>query len=166
MCRTKCLLSVLVTHQIWTKSAHFTHVPCEVVNNQKNEKASGRPPLLMDIGPPCAPWCTTQVGSAHCRSMVHNIVLYPWSGAQRRSHKPRQTDRQWCKRAHCALACRWAQRFKYRKRCWRLLYISDICTDPRLHCASIWPLVEGLLVHFLSFYHTLLYQLSTSIEKT
>ena len=29
MCRTKCLLSVLVTHQIWTKSFCFLHVPCE-----------------------------------------------------------------------------------------------------------------------------------------
>ena len=40
------------------------------------------------------------------------------------------------------------------------------CTDPRLRWASIWPLVEGLLVHFLYFYHALLYLDSTSIEKT
>ena len=39
------------------------------------------------------PWCTTQVGGAQCRSMVHNVVLYSLGGAQRRSHK-NQTDGQ------------------------------------------------------------------------
>ncbi len=33
--------------------------------------------LLTDIGPPGAPWCTTQVGGAQRRSVVHNVVLYP-----------------------------------------------------------------------------------------
>ena len=42
------------------------------VNHQKMKNVRGNPPLLMDIGPPCAPWCTTQV-----------------SGAQRRSQKPK-----------------------------------------------------------------------------
>ncbi len=42
---------------------------------------------------PCAPWCTSQVGGAQHRSVVHNIVLYCWSGAQHRSHKPGQTDK-------------------------------------------------------------------------
>ncbi len=27
-------------------------------------KCRGQPPLLTDIGPPCAPWCTTQVSGA------------------------------------------------------------------------------------------------------
>ncbi len=35
-----------------------------------------------------------QVGGAQRRLVVHNVVLYPQSGAQRRSHKPRQTDGQ------------------------------------------------------------------------
>ena len=30
---------------------------------------------------------------AQCRSVVHNVVLYPWSGAQRRSHKSTLTLR-------------------------------------------------------------------------
>ena len=33
-------------------------------------------------------WCAMQVGDAPCRSMVHNVALYNWSGAQRRFHKP------------------------------------------------------------------------------
>ncbi len=48
----------------------------------------GRPPLLTDIGPPCATWCTTQAGSAQCRSMVHNIVLCSLGGTQSRSRQP------------------------------------------------------------------------------
>ena len=31
---------------------------------------------LICIGPPCAPWCTMQVGGAQCRSVVHNIVVH------------------------------------------------------------------------------------------
>ena len=45
----------------------------------------------MDTGPPCAPWCTMQVGGAQCRPMVHNAVLYSLSGAQHSSHKPNST---------------------------------------------------------------------------
>ena len=48
----------------------------------------GQPPHLTDIGPPCAPWCTLQVGGAQHRSMVHNVVLYSLGGALHRSHKP------------------------------------------------------------------------------
>ncbi len=61
-------------------------------------------PLLKNVGTPCAPWCTMQVGGVQLRSMVHNIALYHWSGAQhsfvplkwctRRFHKPSQTDGQ------------------------------------------------------------------------
>ncbi len=36
--------------------------------------------VLMDIGPPCAPWCTTQVDGAQCS-------LYSRGGARHRSHK-------------------------------------------------------------------------------
>ncbi len=67
------------------------------------DKCWGRPPHLTDIRPPCAPWCTTQVG-AQCRSVVHNVVLYSRGGAQRggaqrggaqcRSHKSRQNHGQ------------------------------------------------------------------------
>ncbi len=46
------------------------------------------------IGPPCAPWCTTQPGGAQHRSVVHNTVLYPWGGTQCRFQKPGWTDRQ------------------------------------------------------------------------
>ncbi len=53
----------------------------------------GRPPHLTDTGPPCAPWCTTQVGSALRRSTVHSVVLYSLVGAQCRSHRSGQTDR-------------------------------------------------------------------------
>ena len=55
----KCLLYVLVPHQIRTKSVRFVHVPWEP---PENEKFWGWPPLLTYIGPPCAPWCTKQVG--------------------------------------------------------------------------------------------------------
>ncbi len=48
--------------------------------------------LLTDICPPCTPWCITQLGGAQCRSVVHNVVLYPQGGSQRRSHKSRQMD--------------------------------------------------------------------------
>ncbi len=76
------MFSVLVTHQVCTKSM-FSHVPCAP---PKNEKCQGWP-LFTDIGPPCAPWCTTKVGDAGrwCTMLNH------WSGAQRSSHKPRQT---------------------------------------------------------------------------
>ena len=43
----------------------------------KNKKCPGQSPLLTDISPPCAPWCTTQVGSAQCWLVVHSVVLYP-----------------------------------------------------------------------------------------
>ena len=42
----------------------------------QNEKCWGRPTLLMDIGPPCAPWCTTQVSGAQHRPVADNVVLY------------------------------------------------------------------------------------------
>ncbi len=50
------------------------------------------PPHLPDIGPPCAPWCTTQVGGAQCRSVVHNVVLYPRGGSVALT-KPKETNR-------------------------------------------------------------------------
>ncbi len=46
------------------------------------------------LGHPCAPWCRMQVGGAQHRSIVHKVAVYHCSGAQCRSHKPRQTDRQ------------------------------------------------------------------------
>ncbi len=36
---------------------------------------------IKKVGPPCAQWCTTQVGGAQDRLMVHNIVLHHSSGA-------------------------------------------------------------------------------------
>ena len=45
-------------------------------------------------GYPCAPLCTTAVGGAQRRSVVHNIVLYHWVSAQRSSHKSTWTDGQ------------------------------------------------------------------------
>ena len=54
----KVLLNTLL---IRTKSVRFVHVPCEP---PKNEKCRGQPAPLTDIGPPCAPWCTMQVGGA------------------------------------------------------------------------------------------------------
>ena len=52
--------------------------------------------LLTDIGPPCAPWCTSHVSGAQCRSVVHNLLLYRWGSAQCGSYKPKheRTDRQ------------------------------------------------------------------------
>ncbi len=38
-------------------------------------------------------WSTMQVSGAQHSSVVHNVVLYPRSGAQSRSYKPRLTDR-------------------------------------------------------------------------
>ena len=48
------------------------------------------------IGPPCAQWCTMQVGGAQRSSVLHKAVLDPKGGAQRSSPKPirdRQIDR-------------------------------------------------------------------------
>ena len=41
----------------------------------------------------CAAWCTEQVGDAQCRSIVHNVALYHWSGAHGRFHKPMSNRR-------------------------------------------------------------------------
>ena len=48
------------------KKCLFSHVPCDP---SKNEKCRGQPPLLTDIGPPCAQWCTTQ-------PVVHNTAWW------------------------------------------------------------------------------------------
>ncbi len=48
--------------------------------------------ILMNIGPPRAPWCTMQVCGAQRRSVVHNVVLYRWGSAQCSSHKPTHTE--------------------------------------------------------------------------
>ncbi len=67
--------------------------------------SQGSSELLTDIVPPCAPWCTMQVGGAHCRLVVHNVVLYRWGSAQHSSHKPRQTLRLTI--LHCTPYCEW-----------------------------------------------------------
>ncbi len=82
--------SVPVPHQIQKKSIRILHVPCDP---SKNEKCRGRLPLLTDIGPPCAPWCTTHPSGAQPLSMVHNVVLSSLGGAQCRSDKP--TRHKW-----------------------------------------------------------------------
>ncbi len=71
-----CTTSVcsLSTHLI--KRVHFVHVSCAPQKKRK-EKCCGRPRLLTDIGPPCVPWCATQVADAQYRLVVHNVVLYP-----------------------------------------------------------------------------------------
>ena len=70
----KCLLSVLVTHQIQTNSVCKMHVSCEP---PKNEKCRGQPLLLTDIGPlvhhGACQWCTTQVSDAQ-----HSPVPLKW----------------------------------------------------------------------------------------
>ena len=86
---SRCPLFVLVPHQIWTKSVRF--FVCSLWHIKK--KMLGVT-LLTDIGPPCARGCTTQVGGAQRRLMVHHVVLYlPVGGAQHtiRSHKPIST---------------------------------------------------------------------------
>ncbi len=40
----------------------------------------------------CAPWCTIHYSDAQCNSAVPKVALYHCSGAQCRSHKPRQAD--------------------------------------------------------------------------
>ena len=86
------------SYVVYYQSVHGTALwtlICMFVVNHKNTILCRRwPPLLMDIGPPCATWCITKVGDALCRLMVHNIVLYPQSGAQHMSHKPAHTHRQ------------------------------------------------------------------------
>ncbi len=80
MCTAKSIQSYIVHHQsvrryrptMWTLISWFV---CQ-----------GRLPFLMDIGPPCAPWCTAQVGGAQRRSVMHNVVLYRWISTQCRSH--------------------------------------------------------------------------------
>ncbi len=54
---------------------------CWCVSRMHPPSCRGQPPLLTDTG------------SAQHRSMMHNVVLCPRVGAQRRSHKPR-TDRR------------------------------------------------------------------------
>ncbi len=49
------------------------HVPCAP---PKNEKCREQPLPLTDLGPPCSPWRTTEVGSVQRRLVVHNVVLY------------------------------------------------------------------------------------------
>ena len=65
-----------------------------IISDRDGAQCRGQPPHLTDIGPPCAPWCTMQVGGAQHRSMVCNVVLYSVGGAQRRSHKPTLTHSQ------------------------------------------------------------------------
>ena len=48
-------------HDHGTKGVPFVHIPYEP---PKNEKCQERLLLLLDIGLPCAPWCTTQVTGA------------------------------------------------------------------------------------------------------
>ena len=43
------------------------------------------------IGPPCAPWCITQIGGAQHRSMVHSIAQYHQCGAQGSFNTPTYT---------------------------------------------------------------------------
>ena len=78
-----CSLSIHLTDE----KCLFYACSCEP---PKNEKCQGWPPLLMDIGPPCAPWCTMQANGAQCRSVVHKVVLYLWAAAQCRFDKPSQ----------------------------------------------------------------------------
>ncbi len=55
----KCLLYVLLPHQIWTKSVHFGHVPSELPTNEKHW---GWPLLLRSplcTMPHKAGWCCT-----------------------------------------------------------------------------------------------------------
>ena len=64
--------------------------------------------------PQVGQWCTPQVGGAHCRSVVHNVVTK--SGARCRSHKPRHADRQTESKAYepTVQLHKWAQNL-YRK---------------------------------------------------
>ena len=66
--------------------------PCEP--SWKMAKPFGWHLLLKEIGLSCAPWCTTQISGAQCRSVVDNVALYHWSGAQCMSCKPTQTHTQ------------------------------------------------------------------------
>ena len=81
-----CAPPVYVCHQpAWKKcpqtpqkSIRFVHIPCEP---PKKIKMSGATPTSHDIDPPCTPYCTMQVSGAQCSTVVHNVVLYPRSGA-------------------------------------------------------------------------------------
>ena len=65
---------------------------CLFVVNHKNTVCNVHP--YGHRSPYGATWCTTQVGGAQRRSMVHNVVLYSQGGVQRRSHKPTHTYTQ------------------------------------------------------------------------
>ena len=80
---TTCVHALV--HHLWTKSVRYC--ACEP---SKKIKMLGQSLLLMDIGLPCAPWCTRQVSGTQCKSVVHNVVLYHWGSAQCRSHNPPQ----------------------------------------------------------------------------
>ena len=73
LCTTSMVQSYIVHHQpeLCTNDLHCA--PCA----QEGNTFFSHVGFLTNIGPPCAPWCTTQA-----------------SGAQRSSHKPKWTDGQ------------------------------------------------------------------------
>ncbi len=83
-------ISVLMQH-----SHHVTCLPLMMLTSVIAKNFWALPDILSSL-PAIFKSCTTQVGGAQCRPTVHNIVLYHWSGAQRRFHKPISllTDRQ------------------------------------------------------------------------
>ncbi len=84
---TLCTMGCLVHHQEALHTIRHKETSMSQWTTIK-WKVSGRPLDLTDIGTPCAPWCTMQVGGAQSRSVVHKVVPYHWEGAQRRSlHK-------------------------------------------------------------------------------
>ena len=69
-----------------TKSVCFQYVPCE--HAPKKMKNVGGEPYFSKKYVPLVHH------GAQCRSMVHNVALYRWNGAQLRFHKPKSKDRQ------------------------------------------------------------------------
>ncbi len=70
---------------------HLVHRP----NRYKATQCTTKCMLIVqNAGPPGATWCTMEVGGAQRRSVVHNVVLYPWGSAQHSSHKPLWMNRE------------------------------------------------------------------------
>ncbi len=113
-------------HDVNVTLIYYSHVVQNVAEVIVHEK----------LGPPCAPWCTMQVGGAQCRLMVHKVALYHWSGAQHVFHKPGQTD------GTKNIMCTYAN--TRGKKCHHIS--GGVCTDPTTNWCIIKYYTERTMV--------------------
>ena len=82
------MMKVLVVYLCYPENADqkCTFAVCSMWTTKKR-KMLGVTPTSKKVGSPCAIWCTTQVGSAQHRLIMHNVALCLWNGAPHRFHK-------------------------------------------------------------------------------